>query len=180
MQTLKILEQIAVIREYTIRLLDGKTSAKEVQAEIELLNDMLLLRAEQAETLSGVSSVRRNPKGFPVENSNTESVDETPTLSDSKLFINSNNILLFEVERNKKGIAFQEKHGFIIFVEHQHLKDFKPVNKHILDFNGLEWEVSLTDNENVVTATNEIGDVVTGMRAVEQLITGEDPMEMRK
>lgn len=174
MQTLKILEQIAVIREYTIRLLDGKTSAKEVQSEIELLTDMLLARDKANETRSGISSIKRGTveSSLPVEDE-----EDTSTLStDNRLFINQNGVLLFEVERNKKGIAFQESNGYVIFVPHKDTKLLKPATS-VKDNAGLLWTLSPTDNEFVVVAENEIGDVIIGMKKVQDLINGTETME---
>lgn len=178
MQTLKILEQIVYIQKLIGDFSQGNSSATEMYEELRLLNNLLTDMFNGVPIKSADSVLHRVDLG----GEKVKPIEEDTGIpnTDSKLFLNSNKMLLFEVERDKKGIAFQEKHGYIVFVEHKNLKELKPITKFILDSNNLPWEVKLTEDENVVSAVNEIGDVVVGMKAVEQLLTGENAMEFNK
>lgn len=93
------------------------------------------------------------------------------------LYINDGLRLLKIVEIDKKGIAFQESLGYVIYVTEENLHLLKKCEK-ITDSAGLEWSIEPLDLEGA-KATNAVGDEVLGLKHIQILIDGSEPLNVK-
>ena len=91
-----------------------------------------------------------------------------------ELFLNDGLRLLKIVDivksGKKPGIALQEALGYVIFLEFEQLNNLKPF-KTFKDPQGLTWDV-LPNDITGAEAINEIGDKISGMKEIQQIIDG--------
>lgn len=170
MQTLEILQKIANIKKLVVALMNGNASAYEVEEELAQLSSLL-------------SELSELPVKIKKSRDNSHKKDEIKEvsldfISKNSLFLNSSNRLLYKIEEDDKGVALQEAHGYVIFVANKDLHQLKPVTT-VKDPMGLLWTLEPTDNELVVRAVNDIGDIINGMKAVQELIDGTETMEVK-
>lgn len=179
MNYLKLIEQINIVRKSAIELANGNWSRQSLLEDIDELKSIILESDEPIipKTQCQVASekIEKSVAEVPVVK---ESLKSRTIISENSLFLNQTNRLLFKVEEDKNGVAFQESHGYVIFVDNKDLH-YMRVADTITDNSGLVWTLKPTDNEYVVSAENEIGDVIIGMKAVQELIDGVQTMEIK-
>lgn len=176
MDILALLEKINEIRREVIDLASGEgcsspASVREAISELQVLVGGVDKREEFPDEIAPI--FESLAKELVQAETEISTVD-----SENKLYINSENIILYEIERTPKGRAFQEKHGYVIFIDNKHLDGLKPLVS-VKDTAGMEWKIEATDNEYVAMAENEIGDVVFGMKEIEELVTGMKTVEFK-
>lgn len=171
MQVLKVIEQLGSCRKALLALIEGDWKAESVESEIlrlkQMLDDLLV-----SKNLAG--KVSKSDKKEQTAEKTDNSENPVPELG--SLFINEGLRLLkvLEIDKKKKGVAFQEAMGFVIYIENSNLHTVSPV-KVITDSHGMKWELFPLDLEGV-KAVNEIGDEVKGFPEVQKLIDGGEAL----
>jgi len=170
-QTLEILKQLGRVKTSVHLLMEDKIDVRFVELELELLKALL-------------NDSSPKPQENHVIEKNILQNPPPPTAARKKspinLYLNESNTLLYELEESTNGVALQEPRGFVIFVPNFDLDRLTPVNSKIVDANGLSWDVTMTHDENVLKVSNDIGDTIIGMKAVQDLINGTETMEFTK
>lgn len=165
MQTLELIYKIAQVQSKLEDLVQGLVSPQEIKRE---LNELAALLVDDS---TMISDKYENTKSAP-NTSNKKIENNTKTIAlDGVFYLNTNKTLLFKIETNEEGVAFQEKYGYVIFVENKDLHLLRKIEDFTDSYN-LKWKISPTDNEYVVVAESEVGDTIIGMKEVEELITG--------
>lgn len=184
MKLLKLIEQLGSCRTALLELISGNWKAESVQSELLRLKVALDDYFEENPNKSTI----KLPVGMKVEVKKEDALepfndffqeDEEISHEDIKLgdlYINEGLRLLkvLEFDKKKKGIAFQEAFGYVIYIENKNLNTLTPAQK-IKDSHGMEWELFPMDLEGV-KAVNDIGDEVLGFQEVQKLIDGGEAL----
>lgn len=181
MKLLKLIEQLGSCRTALLELISGNWKAESVQSDLLRLKVALDDYFEDAVNSAKIK-LPENMKVVvedlaPVNNLFKE--DEEITPEDMKLgdlYINEGLRLLkiIEFDKKKKGVAFQEAFGYVIYIENKNLNTLNVADK-IRDSHGMEWKLFPMDLEGV-RAVNEIGDEVLGFQEVQKLIDGGEAL----
>jgi hypothetical protein len=163
MNVLDIIEDINIIRNNAIKFAQGDISQEELRISIGELVKNLSKTTNQPIKQEGIKSPPPEEVKQPI--------------IDKSFYFNESNKLLYKLEIDKKGVAFSEAHGYVIFVPNEQLKTLSPMLG-FTDSNKLYWELKETNDEKVVKAINEIGDEVIGFIEVQELIDGQSAMEI--
>jgi hypothetical protein len=170
MHVLDIIEDINLVRKKAIKFAEGEISQNELRESIRDLQRNLS-KINNQEIL-----IKETPKKEIQTLSEKEETEKVISLSDV-FYFNESNRLLYKLEVDKKGIAFSESHGYVIFVPNEQLITLRPALSFI-DNEKLFWEIKETNDTSVVKAVNEIGDEVVGFKEVQELIDGQSTMEV--
>ena len=177
MNVLDIIEDINIARNKAIQFAQGEISQEQLRISL-----YKLVRNVSKTTNQPIQERQLSPaeqeweEAVPIKEV-IQPIKEVEIVIDKSFYFNESNKLLYKLEVDKKGVAFSEAHGYVIFVPNDQLKTLSPIVG-FTDCNKLYWQLNETNDENIVKAINEIGDEITGFKEVQELIDGQSAMEI--